>query len=116
LEPKDGVPRAVPVEPLKLALRSDVRAAGASDRDEPEPLLHEARSPPQLVIRATSAPSLAASRLKPSLVRLSSAIGVESVRAADHTFELLVDFGTETFENALEVNSFRLVFGTNRGF
>ncbi len=53
---------------------------------------------------------------KPSLLRLSSAIGVESVGSADHTFELLAGFGTETIEDHLLVNSFRLVFGTNRGF
>ncbi|HVH41133.1 MAG TPA: BamA/TamA family outer membrane protein [Labilithrix sp.] len=50
------------------------------------------------------------------LLRLSGAIGVESIGSPDHTFELLAGFGTETFERNLEVNSFRLLFGTNRGF
>ena len=50
------------------------------------------------------------------LLRLSGAIGVESVGRADHTFEVLTGFGTETFEEGLEVTSFRLLFGTNRGF
>lgn len=52
----------------------------------------------------------------PKLLRLSGAIGVESIGSPDHTFELLVGFGTETFEHDVEVNSFRLLFGTNRGF
>lgn len=53
---------------------------------------------------------------KPSLLRFSGAIGVESVGGADHTFELLTGLGTETFEDNLRVTSFRLLFGTNRGF
>jgi Omp85 superfamily domain len=50
------------------------------------------------------------------LLRLSGAIGVESVGKADHTFELLAGFGTETFAQGAQVNSLRLLFGTNRGF
>jgi hypothetical protein len=50
------------------------------------------------------------------LLRLSSAIGIETPGAADHTFEFLVGFGTETFDQHLDVTSFRLLFGTNRGF
>lgn len=50
------------------------------------------------------------------LLRLSSAIGVESIGAADHTFELLVGLGTETFERGTQVSSVRVLFGTNRGF
>ncbi len=50
------------------------------------------------------------------LLRLSGAMGVESIGSPDHTFELLAGFGTETFEHGAEVNSFRLLFGTNRGF
>lgn len=50
------------------------------------------------------------------LLRLSGAIGIESVGSVDHTFEFLVGFGTETFTQGAEVNSFRLLFGTNRGF
>ncbi len=53
---------------------------------------------------------------KPSLLRFSGAIGVESVGGADHTFEILTGFGTETFEDNLRVTSFRFLFGTNRGF
>lgn len=53
---------------------------------------------------------------KTKLLRLSTAIGIETPGAADHTFEFLAGFGTETFEEGLNVNSFRLLFGTNRGF
>ncbi|MBX3220125.1 MAG: BamA/TamA family outer membrane protein [Labilithrix sp.] len=56
------------------------------------------------------------SDFKSSLLRLSGALGVESIGSPDHTFELLAGFGTETFERGAEVNSFRLLFGTNRGF
>lgn len=53
---------------------------------------------------------------KPSLLRLSAAMGIESIGSADHTFEFLVGFGSETFTQGAEINSFRLLFGTNRGF
>jgi hypothetical protein len=50
------------------------------------------------------------------LLRVSSAIGVESVGTADHTFEVLFGLGTETIDQGANVNSVRLLFGTNRGF
>ncbi|MDB4947015.1 MAG: hypothetical protein JWP97_6549 [Labilithrix sp.] len=53
---------------------------------------------------------------KPDLLRFSSSVGVESVGTADHTFEVLVGLGTETFASGANVNSARLLFGTNRGF
>jgi outer membrane protein assembly factor BamA len=53
---------------------------------------------------------------KPSLLRFSGSVGVESVGGADHTFEILTGVGTETFDDNLRVSSFRLLFGTNRGF
>ena len=53
---------------------------------------------------------------KTKLLRLSTAIGVESVGTADHTFEVLFGLGTETFDSGANVNSVRLLFGTNRGF
>jgi len=53
---------------------------------------------------------------KSKLLRLSGAIGIESIGSPDHTFELLAGFGTETFEHGAEVNSLRVLFGTNRGF
>jgi hypothetical protein len=53
---------------------------------------------------------------KTKLLRLSGAMGIESIGSADHTFEFLAGFGTETFDHGAQVNSFRLLFGTNRGF
>ena len=53
---------------------------------------------------------------KAKLLRVSSAVGVESVGTADHTFEVLLGFGTETIDSGANVNSVRLLFGTNRGF
>jgi hypothetical protein len=50
------------------------------------------------------------------LLRLSTAVGVESIGGADHTFEILLGMATETFDHGAQLNSFRLVFGTNRGF
>ena len=50
------------------------------------------------------------------LLRFSGAVGVESVGGADHTFEFLFGVGSETFDHGGQINSFRLVFGTNRGF
>jgi len=53
---------------------------------------------------------------RPEKLRVSAALGIETVGAADHTFEFLVGFGTETYETGWNVNSVRLLFGTNRGF
>jgi Omp85 superfamily domain len=53
---------------------------------------------------------------KPALLRLSSGIGIETTGAPDHTFEILAGFGTETFADNAKVDSFRLVFGANKGF
>jgi len=53
---------------------------------------------------------------KANLLRVTANIGVESVGAADHTFEILAGFGTETIDQGANVNTFRLLFGTNRGF
>lgn len=50
------------------------------------------------------------------LLRMSAAIGIESVGRPDHTFEVLTGFGTETIDNGFQVSSVRLLFGTNRGF
>jgi len=52
----------------------------------------------------------------PKLFRLSTAIGIETVGAADHTFEVLLGLGTETIEHGMNLNSVRFLFGTNRGF
>jgi hypothetical protein len=50
------------------------------------------------------------------LLRFSGAIGIESVGSPDSSFELLVGMGTETFDHGGQIDSARLVFGTNRGF
>jgi outer membrane protein assembly factor BamA len=53
---------------------------------------------------------------KPSLLRLSGALGIESRFSPDTSVELLVGFGTETFEHGANVNSVRFLVGSNRGF
>jgi surface antigen Omp85-like protein len=50
------------------------------------------------------------------LLRLSSAIGVESSGIADNPLEVLVGFGSETFDSGAKIDSFRLFVGTHRGF
>jgi hypothetical protein len=50
------------------------------------------------------------------LLRLSGALGIETVGSTDGSFEALVGFGTETFEHGAQVDTVRLVLGTNRGF
>lgn len=52
----------------------------------------------------------------PNLLRFSAALGFESIGSPDHTFEFLAGFGTETIEHGANVNSIRVLFGTNRGF
>jgi outer membrane protein assembly factor BamA len=49
-------------------------------------------------------------------MRLSAAIGVESVSVADKPLEVLVGLGSETFESGAKIDSFRLFVGTHRGF
>ncbi len=48
--------------------------------------------------------------------RLSTALGIESVGSRDSSFELLVGFGTETFDHGGQVDSVRVLVGSNRGF
>jgi hypothetical protein len=48
--------------------------------------------------------------------RFSGAIGVESRGSHDSVFQLLVGFGTETFNSGAEVNSIRIVAGARSGF
>ena len=49
------------------------------------------------------------------LLRFSGAIGLES-GAPDGSFELLVGLGSETFDHGAQLDSVRIVFGTNHGF
>lgn len=52
----------------------------------------------------------------PKLLRLSAAIGFESVGARDSSLEFLFGAGSETFEHGTQINSFRLIVGSNHGF
>jgi hypothetical protein len=55
-------------------------------------------------------------QLEASLLRFSGAIGVETAGFSDNPVEILLGFGTETFDSGARMNSLRLVFGTSRGF
>ncbi len=52
----------------------------------------------------------------PKLLRLSAAVGLETVGTPDNTLEFLLGFATETFDSGAKVDSFRFVIGTNKGF
>ena len=52
----------------------------------------------------------------PEKLRLSSDIGITMVGPRDGGLEILVGLGSETFEQGGHINSFRLAFGTRRGF
>ena len=52
----------------------------------------------------------------PKLLRLSTALGLETIGTPDNTLEILAGFATETFDSGGKVNSFRLVIGSNKGF
>ncbi len=54
--------------------------------------------------------------LRPGLLRSSAGIGIQSTGNPDHRLEVLVGFGTETFDQGGKVDSFRLVFGGTHGF
>jgi hypothetical protein len=51
----------------------------------------------------------------PRLGRLSAALGLQSDGSPDSNFQLLVGFGTETFDHGGQVDSFRLALGTTTG-
>lgn len=52
----------------------------------------------------------------PRLLRMSAGTGLRTVVKNGQFSELLVGFGTETFDDGLRVTSFRLFFGGTRGF
>jgi hypothetical protein len=56
------------------------------------------------------------SGFKPGLLRMTGALGVESVGSLDNALDFLVGVGTETFDHGTQVDSLVLSFGTNRGF
>ena len=55
-------------------------------------------------------------QLSLSRSRLSTAIGIESIGSRDSSFELLFGIGTETFDHGAQLNSARVLVGSNRGF
>jgi len=48
--------------------------------------------------------------------RFSGAVGIESRGSRDSVFQLLMGFGTETFNSGADVNSIRVVAGARSGF
>jgi hypothetical protein len=50
------------------------------------------------------------------LLRFSGTLGISSRNSPDGSIEALVGFGTETFEHGGQVDSIRVLVGTNRGF
>lgn len=53
---------------------------------------------------------------KPSLLRISSGIGLRTNTSPDNQLEILVGMGTETFKDGAQVDSFRLAIGATHGF
>jgi hypothetical protein len=51
-----------------------------------------------------------------SLLRMSAAIGLESVGSPDRSLEVLFGVGSETIASGARIDSFRLVVGSHRGF
>jgi hypothetical protein len=47
-------------------------------------------------------------------LHFSGAFGIESDSSSDSSFELIVGFGTETFEHGGQVDSLRLAVGITR--
>ncbi len=56
------------------------------------------------------------SNFSPRLLRMSAGTGLRTLSRLGEFSELLVGFGTETYEDGLRVTSFRLFFGGTRGF
>jgi Omp85 superfamily domain len=54
--------------------------------------------------------------LDPELLRLAFWGGIRSSEARDHSFDFLMGFGTETFEEGTHLTDFRFVFGAKQGF
>jgi hypothetical protein len=52
----------------------------------------------------------------PGLLRFSGTLGISSRNSPDGSIEALVGFGTETFDHGGQIDSIRIVVGTNRGF
>jgi hypothetical protein len=54
--------------------------------------------------------------IEPKKLRLSTGFGLRTNSSPDNQFELLVGFGTETFEHGAAISSIRLALGATRGF
>ncbi len=53
----------------------------------------------------------------PGLLRFSGTLGIfRAATPPDGSIEALVGFGTETFDHGGQIDSIRVVVGTNRGF
>lgn len=52
----------------------------------------------------------------PGLMRFSGSIGLGTAGSTDGSIEALVGFGTETFDHGAQIDSIRVLLGTNRGF
>jgi hypothetical protein len=50
----------------------------------------------------------------PSLLRYEGALGITTVTSPDSSVQLLVGFGSETFEHGGQVDSVRVAVGANR--
>jgi hypothetical protein len=51
-----------------------------------------------------------------SLLRQSFGLGLRSNGSRDHVFEILLAFGSDTFDDGGEVDHVRFVFGASSGF
>jgi hypothetical protein len=53
---------------------------------------------------------------RPGRARFSTALGLETSGSRDNIFQLLLGFGTETFESGADIDSIRFVLGVRDGF
>ncbi|HVY49651.1 MAG TPA: hypothetical protein VHB21_27345, partial [Minicystis sp.] len=53
---------------------------------------------------------------EPDLLRMAFTLGLRSTGSRDHSFNVMIGSGTETFKDGATLNSFRFLFGATRGF
>jgi hypothetical protein len=53
---------------------------------------------------------------RPSMLRFSSAIGIETAGVSDNPIQILFGLGTETFDSCAKLTAMRLVFGTTHEY
>ena len=56
------------------------------------------------------------SGFEPDLLRMAFSLGVRSTGSRDHSFNIMVGSGTETFKDGTALNDFRFEFGATKGF